>query len=262
MSTITKSPSVTILKQKIKELKMNNTSFSKAVGMSREYISKVLNYKQPFPKKRETLEKLAKVCGIDPHEFSEYSILEKNLSESTLKLWKQMSKLGISRKELAEKLKGQIDKTHLYGILNGELRFPQHIVLIERLAKSVNLNPTVFKEYKTALLKKKDNKADNKIVTTFINMLFDKMMISKGYCDSERPLPRIPEFMMDLFLDDKEYDPKVKELFKLMGEKRMNITTLSKKAKVSEDDLRLLVFGRIKPEKANKLIDSVMKIFK
>jgi hypothetical protein len=82
-----------------------------------------------FPKVRETLEKFAEVCHLNPTDFVEYRQLLNNLPTSTRKLWGRLHQLGLSRAEFADKV--DLSRTYLYEILRGDVPFPKNPDVIE-----------------------------------------------------------------------------------------------------------------------------------
>lgn len=244
----TMSPSVDIILKRLDDLGLRKVEFARRLGVSPEYIYRILNGKVAFPGIRETLEKMAEILDIDPTLFPEYVRFQEGLSPSAKLVWDRMRELKLTREDLYRKIEGRISRPYFYGILRGDHPFPTNRAFIQLFATALGIEPGHFPEYNVAREARWRQDEMRDLEQRFLNLLFDKMLSDRGYSDNPIEFNLINPAMMDLFPKDKDYSPEIKELFKRMGHWGLGIPELAKLSAVPERTLRLLFFGQVAPK--------------
>src|SRR5438552_15160857 len=140
------SPSAQLLRDSLKNLNISGRELARRTGLTPDYVYRLLSGKNPFPAKRETIEKIAEIIGVEPVGFSEYRNLLRVLPESTRKLWKRLHQIGMSKKELSNRLP-DYSMNYIYQILRGHIPFPRDPRTIQQLAHAAGMSPWDFAEY-------------------------------------------------------------------------------------------------------------------
>lgn len=253
----TTSPSVETILRRLDELGLRKVEFARRLGVSPEYIYRILNGKVAFPGIRETLEKMAEILDIDPTRFPEYVRFQEGLSPSAQKVWDRMRELRLTREDLYRKIEGRISRPYFYGILRGDHPFPTNRAFIQLFATALGMQPSDFPEYSVAREQRWRTEEMRDLELRFLNLLFDKMLSDRGYSDNPIQFNLINPSMMDLFSKDEDYSPELKTVFKRMGHWGLGIPELAKLSAVPERKLRLLFFGQITPSSVPAEMDRI-----
>jgi len=253
----TTSPSVGIILKRLHELDMRKVEFARRLGVSPEYIYRILNGKVSFPGIRETLEKMAEILDIDPTNFPEYVRFQEGLSPSAQKVWDRMRELRLTREDLFRKIEGRISRPYFYGILRGDHPFPTNRAFIQLFSTALGMQPADFPEYSVAREHRWRLEEMHDLELRFLNLLFDKMLSDAGYSDNPISFNLINPEMMKLFPSIGAYPPEIREIFKRMGHWGLGIPELAKLSGVRESTLRLLFFGQITVSSVPKEIERI-----
>jgi transcriptional regulator with XRE-family HTH domain len=254
-----RSPSIEILKRSLEQAGVSRRTFVDATGLSYEYVSRIFNSKVRFPAVRESLEKFAEVARIDPMLFVEYQQLVSVLPESTRKLWAQLQVLGLTRQEFSSQV--AISRTYMYEILRGDVPFPRNPEVIEKIASAARLQPEAFAEY-LAPVQDWAERNPGAIEHVFMDLLVTKMLISRGYASHETPAREISDDMLRIFPPDERYEPWVRELFKVMGKRRLTVRNVAEEARVSPQDVRLIAMGQVQTDELPECTRALKSVFK
>ncbi|MEB3284439.1 MAG: hypothetical protein VKN33_04040 [Candidatus Sericytochromatia bacterium] len=254
-----RSPSIDILKRSLDNAGVNRRTFVDATGLSYEYVSRIFNSKVKFPAVRETLEKFAEVARIDPMVFVEYQQLVSVLPESTRKLWGQLQVLGLTRQEFSNHV--AISRTYMYEILRGDVPFPRNPEVIEKIAAAAHLQPEVFAEY-LAPVQDWAERNPGAIEHVFLDLLVTKMLLKRGYADYETPAAEISDEMLRIFPADERYESWVRELFRVMGKRRLSVRKVADEAGVPSQDVRLIAMGQLQSDELPESTRLLKETFK
>lgn len=254
-----RSPSIEILKRSLDNAGVSRRTFVDETGLSYEYVSRIFNSKVKFPAVRETLEKFAEVARIDPMVFVEYQQLVSVLPESTRKLWAQLQVLSLTRQEFSGRV--AISRTYMYEILRGDVPFPRNPEVIEKIAAAADLQPEVFSEY-LAPVQDWAERNPGAIEHVFLDLLVTKMLLSRGYANYDTPAREISDDMLRIFPPDERYEPWVRELFKVMGHRRLTVRNVSEEAGVSPQEVRLIAMGQVQTDELPEASRALKRLFK
>src|SRR5438093_12320830 len=117
---LTVSHSVRVILEQLDELDISKTEFARRLGVSPDYVYRILKGRVPFPHVRETIERMAEIVEVDPHVFAEYREMEQALSTSTRLVWQRMKELEMNREDLFQALGGRISRPYFNSILRGD----------------------------------------------------------------------------------------------------------------------------------------------
>lgn len=246
------SPSVEIILKRLDELGLRKVEFARRLGVSPEYIYRILNGKVAFPGIRETLEKMSEILDLDPTLFPEYVRFQEGLSPSARLVWDRMRELRLTREDLYKKIEGRISRPYFYGILRGDHPFPINRAFIQLFATALGMQPSDFPEYSVAREHRWRTEEMHDLELKFLNLLFDKMLSDRGYSDNPIEFTLIHPSMMSLFPKTEDYDPELITTFRRMGHWGLGVHELAKLSGVAERTLRLLFFGQITPSSVPK----------
>lgn len=232
------SGSVQVIAEQLEEQKISKTDFARLLGVSPDYVYRILKGRVPFPHVRETMERMAEICGLDPHVFAEYREMEQVLSSSTRLVWQRMKERKMSREELFHAMGGRISRPYFNSILRGDQPFPSNRAYIQLFALALDLPPTVFKEYGRGQAPRWEPEQILELEEQFYNLLFDKMLADRGYARHPIRLSIVDERVMDLFPAPRAYGVELTAVLQRMGEIGMGLKELSKVSGVAPDTLR------------------------
>ena len=253
----TVSPSVGIILKRLDELGLRKVEFARRLGVSPEYIYRILNGKVSFPGIRETLEKMAEILDIEPTKFPEYVRFQEGLSPSALKVWDRMRELKLTREDLFRKIEGRISRPYFYGILRGDHPFPTNRAFIQLFSTALGMQPADFPEYTVAREQRWRAEEMHDLELRFLNLLFDKMLSDAGYSDNPIQFNLINPEMMRMFPAIETFEPDMHEIFRRMGLWGLGIPELAKLSGIKESVLRLLFFGQVTPGSLPEVIEKL-----
>jgi len=251
----TVSPSVGIILKRLDELGLRKVEFARRLGVSPEYIYRILNGKVSFPGIRETLEKMAEILAIEPTRFPEYVRFQEGLSPSALKVWDRMRELKLTREDLFKKIEGRISRPYFYGILRGDHPFPTNRAFIQLFSTALGMQPVDFPEYTVAREQRYRAEEMHDLELRFLNLLFDKMLSDAGYSDNPIQFNLLNPEMIRMFPPLESYGSEMQEIFKRMGLWGLGIPELAKLSSVKENVLRLIFFGQVKADSMPDIIE-------
>jgi hypothetical protein len=219
----TLSPSAQLITERCSQLKINKTELAREMGVSTDYIYRILRGRVPVPNVRETLERFAGILQIPVESFEEYRLQEQAIGPSVKLIWKRIKELNITREELFEKLEGRISRPYFNSIMRGDQPFPSNRAFIQLFASAVKLLPSTFSEYGPV----EQVYPDVELKQTQENIyewLFLNYLKQKGYRATAPELELFEPLIPTLFNPSPEWHPILKQ----MGELGMTITDLSK----------------------------------
>lgn len=242
------SASVQVILEQLEAQKLSKTEFARLLGVSPDYVYRILKGRVPFPYVRETIERIAEICKLDPHVFSEYREMEQRLSPSTRLVWQRMKELGMSREDLFQALGERISRPYYNSILRGDQPFPHNRAYVHLFALALDLPPTVFREFGPLQAPRWEEGEIAEVEERFFQLLFDKMLADRGYAKTPLALSIVDALVMGIFPPENAYDPALVEIFKRMGELNMGLPELEKISGLAPEVVRQLVTGKTTPK--------------
>lgn len=126
------------LKAFLEENKLSKKELANMIGVTQSYVYNLADERVPFTARRETLERLAVVMGIEPTEFKEYNSSFKNPyyidNSARAKFLEIRENHKISNLELLKKVPTEL-QLKVVDILRGNANIPPDITLIEMLLR-------------------------------------------------------------------------------------------------------------------------------
>ncbi len=235
------SASVQTIADQLTELAISKTEFARLLGVSPDYVYRILKGRVPFPRVRETMERMAEILKIDPHVFAEYRDLEQALSPSTRLVWLRMKELSLSRDDLFTAMGSRISRPYFNSILRGDQPFPSNRAYIQLFALALDLPPSVFKEYGRSALARWSDDEVRTIEEQFYNLLFDKMLADQGFTKAPIKLDILELAASGVFPPRDRRSPELVEILRRMGELGMGVPELEKVSGVGASRLRALL---------------------
>lgn len=242
------SASVQTIADQLRELDVSKTEFARLLNVSPDYVYRILKGRVPFPRVRETIERMAEILKLDPHVFAEYRELEQALSGSTRLVWQRMKELSLSRDDLFQAMGGRISRPYFNSILRGDQPFPSNRAYIQLFALALDLPPSVFKEYGRAAQARWTDEEVRDIEEQFYNLLFDKMLADQGFTKAPIKLDILEPVASGLFPARDRRDPALVEILRRMGELGMGVPELEKVSGVEAARLRSLLASEQVPQ--------------
>jgi transcriptional regulator with XRE-family HTH domain len=243
------SASVQVVLEQIKALGITKSELARRLGVSQDYIYRILNGRSPFPRARELVERLAEVCQVDPYAFGEYRHHDEALPASTRMLWERMRERGISRDDLFQALDGRISRPYFNSILRGDQPFPTNRAFIQLFALALGLPPTAFREFgPRAAPRWTPEQIAEQEERTFA-LFFDKMMADYGYARHPVSFQTLDAAKVRAFFLPREAVPTdIAEILARMGELDMGFKELERVSGLAREPL-LALFTGVKRDK-------------
>jgi transcriptional regulator with XRE-family HTH domain len=238
------SPSVQLILDRLDRLKLSKTEFARMLGVSPDYVYRILKGRVPFPYVRETIERMAEICQVDPGAFPEYREMEQMLSASTRLVWQRMKERKMSREDLFQALGGRMSRPYFNSILRGDQPFPSNRAFVQLFALALGLEPAEFKEYHRPTGDRWKAEDIHDLEVRLFNLLFDKMLAERGFASQAIALVVFDDQVLRPFPD--RYPSELEEVLQRMGELEMGLVELEKVSSVPGADLRRL-FGAKEP---------------
>jgi transcriptional regulator with XRE-family HTH domain len=239
----TLSPSVHVILERLDRLKLSKTEFARLLGVSPDYVYRILKGRVPFPYVRETIERMAEICQLDATAFAEYREMEQMLSVSTRLVWQRMKDRKLSREDLFQALGGRMSRPYFNSILRGDQPFPSNRAFIQLFALALGLEPTEFKEYHRPAGDRWKSDEVRDLELRLFNLLFDKMLSERGFTKHDIRFVVFEEQTLRLFPD--RYPSEMEEVLVRMGELEMGLQELEKVSSVSGDTLRQIFLAKV-----------------
>lgn len=235
------SPSVQIILEQLQRLGLNKADFARQLGVSQDYVYRILNGRIPFPHARETIERMAEVVQLAPHAFSEYRELDGALSTSARLIWQRMRELGISREDLYQAMSGRISRPYYNSILRGDQPFPTNRAFIQMFALALELPPTAFAEFGPKQAPRWSDRDLAEMEERTFQFFFDKMMADRGYARQPMPFRLLdPARALAFFLPESQLPEGLVEVLCRMGELGMGYRELERISGLPPERLRAL----------------------
>lgn len=233
------SPSVQIILEQLQQLKLTKAEFAHRLGVSQDYVYRILNGRIAFPYARETIERIAEVCEVDPYIFQEYRELDSQLSISARLVWQRMREQGLSREDLYQAMGARISRPYFNSILRGDQPFPTNRAYIQMFALALELPPTAFVEFGPRQAPRWNEKDLHEMEERSFQLFFDKMMADRGYSKHPLTFEILDEKkVLAFFVAEKEIPAEMKGVLTRMGELGMGFRELEKVSGVSAPRLR------------------------
>lgn len=253
------SSSVQVILEQLDELKISKTEFARQLGVSPDYVYRILKGRVPFPHVRETMERMAEICQLDPHVFAEYREMEQVLSASTRLVWQRMKEMNMSREDLFQAMGGRISRPYFNSILRGDQPFPSNRAYIQLFALALDLPPTVFKEFGRAQAPRWTDEQVVELEDAFFNLLFDKMLSDRDYARHHVQMALFGDVAATLFPKKGDLPAEVEDVLSRMGALGMGLGELEKVSGVPVDTLRKLFTGKLKPKTYTKELAEIRR---
>lgn len=165
---------------------LSKKELANMIDVSYSYAYNLSNDQFPFTTKRDTLEKLAVVMGIEPSEFSEYKVISYEPSNSTKAILLDMKKeTNLSNLEILQSLPYEL-RSRVVDVLRGVESIPPDINFVETIVKTIKKNP-IKNDYKNLLeasLKDSFNRSNTELNNrnlAMIEIMVDKYIESRCY---------------------------------------------------------------------------------
>lgn len=252
------SNSVRVVLEQLSRLGMTKTEFARRLGVSQDYVYRILNGRGGFPRSRETLERIAGVCELDPFVFAEYRERTEALSTSARLVWDRMRELGMSRDELFKEMGGRISRPYFNSIMRGDQPFPTNRAYIQLFSLALQLPPSAFPEFGWGSAPRWQPEEVGELEVRCYHLFFDKMMADYGF--SRRPLSfefLEVEKVLSFFMARDEFPDHLVRVLDRMGELGMGFRELEKICGVPRERLSRLFGER---EFADGAVDDVEAI--
>jgi transcriptional regulator with XRE-family HTH domain len=244
------APSVQVVLEQLKRLRMTKAELAQQMGVSQDYIYRILNGRIAFPYARETIERMATIVQVDPYIFAEYRELDSALSISSRLVWQRLRELGKTREELFQALGGRISRPYFNSILRGDQPFPTNRAYIQMFALALELPPTAFVEFGPQQTPRWEAKELLETEERTYQMFFDVMMAQYGYTKHPMPLEvlELPK-VLAFFQPKAAYAGDLDAILARMGELRMGFRELEKLSGVPPQQLRALFAAEARTKK-------------
>jgi transcriptional regulator with XRE-family HTH domain len=243
------SPSIQIILEQLKRLGLNKADLAKRLGVSQDYVYRILNGRIAFPHARETLEGIARVCEIDPYALGEYRTVDEALSVSARLIWQRMREKGLTREALYQALDGRISRPYFYSILRGDQPFPSNRAYIQLFALALELPPTAFREFGQLSAPRWAQPDIREREEAIFQLFFDKMMADHGFARHPVPFEVLDSSkVLEFFLPKVELEERLNAVLMRMGDLDMGFRELSKVCGVPGERLRLIFTHALKGE--------------
>ena len=256
-SAPTLSASVQAIADQLAELDVSKTEFARLLGVSPDYVYRILKGRVPFPRVRETMERMAEILKLDPHVFAEYRELEQALSPSTRLVWQRMKELALSRDDLFNAMGSRISRPYFNSILRGDQPFPSNRAYIQLFALALDLPPSVFKEYGRSAQARWSDDEVRAIEEQFYNLLFDKMLADQGFAKAPIKLDILEPVATGVFPPRDRRAPELVEILRRMGELGMGVPELEKVSGVPAARLRALLASERVPAEGGTEVSAI-----
>lgn len=177
-----------LVRRRLAELSLSKTDLARMVGVSPDYIFRILNGRVPFPKVRETLEALAEALGLAPEAFAEYRLLLQAVPPSTALVWSRMKALGLDREGLFQALGGRLSRPYFNSILRGDQPFPSNRAFINLFALALELEPEAFPEFQVRPQERRGQRlSPGEVEAKALALCFQAALIHGGYGEGPGP---------------------------------------------------------------------------
>ena len=238
----TLSPSVQLILERLDKLKLSKTEFARLLGVSPDYVYRILKGRVPFPYVRETIERMAEICQVEATAFAEYREMEQMLSPSTRLVWQKMKDRKMSREDLFQALGGRMSRPYFNSILRGDQPFPSNRAFIQLFALALGVEPTEFKEYHRPMGDRWKGEEIRDLEVRLFNLLFDKMLVDRGFTQHAIEFEVFDPQVLRLFPD--KYPSELEDVLARMGELEMGLNELEKVSSVSGETLRQIFLAK------------------
>ena len=190
----------------LKKLGMTKTELAQQMGVSQDYIYRILNGRIAFPHARETIERMAGICRVDPYIFAEYREVDKNLGISARLVWQRLRETGMSRDDLFQAMGGRISRPYFNSILRGDQPFPTNRAYIQLFALALEMEERTYQ------------------------LFFDVMMAAYGYTPHAlAPAVLDPAKVLAFFLPQSAFAGDLDRALTRMGELGMGCPPIIQK---------------------------------
>lgn len=251
------SPSVHLILERLDALKLSKTEFARLLGVSPDYVYRILKGRVPFPYVRETIERMAEICRIEPAAFTEYREMEQMLSASTRLVWQKMKDRKMSREDLFQALGGRMSRPYFNSILRGDQPFPSNRAFIQLFALALGVEPTEFKEYTRPVGDRWKADDIRDLEVRLFNVLFDKMLADRGFAKHDIAFEVFEAQVLRLFPD--RYGDELEEVLGRMGELEMGLLELEKVSSIPGDTLRQIFLAKRPASQFTAEIDEIRR---
>lgn len=223
------SASVQLVLEQLEELGVTKTELARRLGVSQDYVYRILNGRSPFPRARELLERLAEITGLDPYAFGEYRNHDEALPASTRLVWERMRERGMAREDLFQALEGRISRPYFNSILRGDQPFPTNRAFIQLFALALGLPPTAFKEFGPKAAPRWSAEQIDEQEERTLGLFFDKMMADYGFARHPIPMALLDAGRVRAFFATREeLGVDLGEVLTRMGELGMGFRELQR----------------------------------
>lgn len=241
------SPSVEIILDALEAKGLRKVDLARRLGVSPEYIYRILNGKVSFPGIPETLERLATILGLDPMALPEYAGYFEGMDPAVRFLWQRMRELGHTRETLYEAMKDSISRPYFYGILRGEHPITSNPRFAAPFARVLRLTPEEVTEHFNPQGTPEDAESEQQIDLSFHLLLIDHLIAARGYGPPRKHTLISSDYLTTMFLHEEDTDERVLAMMKRMGHWGLSAQALARQAKVGERYVIDLFYGDVVP---------------
>lgn len=236
------TPSVLVVLEQLKRLGMTKAELAQRLGVSQDYIYRILNGRIAFPRARETIARMAAIIQVDPYRFAEYRELDGALSVSARLVWQRLRELDKTREDLFQALGGRISRPYFNSILRGDQPFPTNRAYIQLFALALDLPPTAFVEFGPQQAPRWEARDLLEAEERTYQLFFDAMMAAYGYARHPMSLTvlELPK-VLAFFQPKAAYAGDLDAILTRMGELGMGFRELEKVSGVPSRQLRALL---------------------
>ena len=233
--------SIKVVLDRLAVLGLSKTELARRLGVSQDYVYRILNGRIAFPRARETLERIAAAIEVDPFVFPEYRERDELLSLSTRLVWERMKERGMSRDELFQAMGGGISRPYFNSIMRGDQPFPTNRAFIQLFALALELPPTVFQEFGHKPAPRWEDDERIELERRAFALFFDAMMAAYGFAPFPLALDLLAEEKVLAFFPAKhDYSVAVHTVLSRMGQLNMGYPELERIAGLPPERLRTL----------------------
>lgn len=235
--------SAELVRRRLLELGLSKTDLARRVGVSPDYIFRILNGRVPFPRVRETLEQMAEALGVKPEDFTEYRTLAQAVPPSTAVVWSRMKELGMDREALYQALGGRLSRPYFNSILRGDQPFPTNRAFVNLFALALDLNPESFPEFQRGTTERRSSSPNvGDVEAKALSLCFEAAMVRQGLMAGEGPaLDLLAPVVDGLLPERKRLQASCLAVLERAGELGLAFDELARMGGISGPRLRVLL---------------------
>ena len=135
-----------VLRRLVAERGLTQAEFAARCGLSKDHVSRILRGAVAFPRRRETILRMARELGCEPAAFPEWQHVRKGASPSGRAILERLARVGMDESAYVARVP-RFSPGYVRAILAGRVAFPRDPRAVKVLAGAANASPTEFPEY-------------------------------------------------------------------------------------------------------------------